>query len=203
MNDPVARFSAWLEEAKAHRDIREPTAMCLSTSTKDGVPSARMVLLKTADARGFSFFTNMESRKAEELRANPQAALCFYWAALGRQVRVEGRVETVNDGEADAYYRTRALISRVGAWASDQSRPLSSREVLMQRVEEVKQRFGLEGIAQDAQMDANIPRPPHWSGFRVVPERIEFWQEAPFRLHDRDCYEHHPDGGWKVEKLFP
>jgi pyridoxamine 5'-phosphate oxidase len=151
------------------------------------------VLLKGADARGFVFYTNMESRKGGELAANTRAALLFHWKPLGRQVRIEGRVEHVTDAEADAYYATRARISRLGAWASDQSRVLPDRAELERRLAAYEAKYPGE----------DIPRPPHWSGFRIVPERFEFWQNMPFRLHDRTVYTRAADGGWTTGKLFP
>jgi pyridoxamine 5'-phosphate oxidase len=167
--------------------------MTLATATPDGVPSARIVLLKGADARGFVFYTNMESRKSEELTANARAALLFHWKPLGRQVRIEGHVERVTGAEADAYYATRPRISRLGAWASDQSRTLPDRAELERRLADYEAKYPGE----------DIPRPPHWSGFRIVPERFEFWQNMPFRLHDRTVYTKAASGGWTIGKLFP
>jgi len=196
MTDPFALFSAWFAEAAAS-EPNDPNAMCLATATPEGAPSARMVLLKGLDAegtpgRGFVFYTNLESRKGGELAANPQVALLFHWKTLGRQVRVEGRVTPVSPEEADAYYATRARMSRIGAWASRQSRPLASRSELEAAVEAFDSRFPGE----------DIPRPPHWSGFRVTPARIEFWRDMPFRLHDRTLFER--DGeGWRSGLLYP
>ncbi len=172
--DPFARFQEWMTEAWAH-EPEDANAMTLATAGPDGTPAARIVLLKGADQRGFVFYTNMESRKGEELAANARAALLFHWKPLGRQVRIEGRVERVTDAEADAYYATRPRISRLGAWASDQSRVLPDRAELERRLAENEARYPGE----------DIPRPPHWSGFRVIPARFEFWQNMPFRLHDR------------------
>ncbi len=191
VTDPFSRFQEWINEAWTH-EPEDANAMTLATATSDGVPAARIVLLKGADQRGFVFYTNLESRKGEELAANTRAALLFHWKPLGRQVRIEGRVERVTDAEADAYYATRPRISRLGAWASDQSRALSDRAELQRRLASYEAKYPGEAI----------PRPPHWSGFRVVPERFEFWQNMPFRLHDRTVYRK-AAGGWTVGKLFP
>jgi pyridoxamine 5'-phosphate oxidase len=196
MTDPFALFSAWFEEATAS-EPNDPNAMCLATATPGAAPSARMVLLKGLDGpgvpgRGFVFYTNLDSRKGGELAANPQVALLFHWKTLGRQVRVEGRAAPVPDAEADAYYATRARMSRIGAWASRQSRPLASRDELEAAVEAFDSRFPGE----------DIPRPSHWSGFRVTPARIEFWRDMPFRLHERTVFE--ADGeGWRSGHLYP
>jgi pyridoxamine 5'-phosphate oxidase len=188
--EPLAPFARWFREAAA----REPDAetMVLATATADGLPSARAVLLKGFDARGFVFYTNLDSRKSEELAQNPRAALCFYWKSLRRQVRIEGRVEPVSAAEADAYFAGRPRESRIGAWASQQSRPLESRRVLDERVDEVERRFA----------GSEVQRPPFWSGFRAVPDSIEFWQERPSRLHDRWLFV--AEGGeWRRRRLFP
>jgi pyridoxamine 5'-phosphate oxidase len=190
--DPFAKFQEWMSEAWAH-EPEDANAMTLATATSDGTPSARIVLLKGADARGFVFYTNKQSRKAGELVANARAALLFHWKPLGRQVRIEGHVEDVTDAEADAYYVTRPRISRLGAWASDQSRVLSERAVLERRLQEYEAKYPGE----------DIPRPPHWSGYRVIPETFEFWQNMPYRLHDRTVYTRATNGGWMVGKLFP
>jgi pyridoxamine 5'-phosphate oxidase len=190
--DPFTQFDDWMAEAWTH-EPEDANAMTLATTTPDGLPSARIVLLKGADARGFVFYTNKQSRKAEELAANTRAALLFHWKPLGRQVRIEGHVEDVTDAEADAYYATRARISRLGAWASDQSRMLPERAVLERRLAEYEEKYPGE----------DIPRPPHWSGYRVIPERFEFWQNMPYRLHDRTVYTRAANGGWPVGKLFP
>ncbi|TCZ63199.1 pyridoxamine 5'-phosphate oxidase [Roseicella aquatilis] len=193
--DPIARFEAWMAEA-ARSEPNDPNAVCLATATPDGRPSARMVLLKGVDhdrpGGGFVFYTNLESRKGAELLANPHAALCFHWKTLQRSVRVEGPVEPVSAEEADAYYASRARGSRIGAWASRQSRPLEGRWALERAVADYTLKFGI----------GEIPRPQHWSGFRVRPQRIEFWRDMPFRLHDRQVF--HRDGeGWRIEALYP
>ena len=188
--EPLTPFRRWLDEA--WRGEPNAHAMTLATTTPEGRPSARAVLLKGLDERGFVFYTNLESRKSKELFASPHAALCFLWKSLNRQVRVEGRVELVGDEEADAYFASRPRDSQIGAWASDQSQPLASRAELERRVEEFSRRFG----------EAQVPRPPSWSGFRVVPQRIEFWQERPFRLHDRLLFIREGKE-WRRELLFP
>lgn len=188
--DPFIRFREAFALARA-REGGDPTAVALATADADARPSVRMVLLKGVDARGFVFFTNYASRKAHELDENPRAALCFFWRDLEQQVRVEGAIERVSAAESDAYFATRARGSQIGAWASKQSEELTSREVLLERVHELESRFPGE-----------VPRPPFWGGFRLVPERIEFWQGQASRLHDRDVYER--DGAaWRVTHLYP
>ena len=189
--DPFAHFESWMAEA-TKSEPNDPNAVCLATATPEGIPSARMVLLKGLDPRGFVFYTNLESRKGGELAANPHAALCFHWKTLHRSVRVEGAVEPVTGAEADAYYASRARGSRIGAWASRQSRPLESRFALEKAVAEYTMKFGV----------SEIPRPAFWSGFRVLPKRIEFWRDMPFRLHDRQVF-HRVGEGWQVEALYP
>lgn len=193
--DPVSIFETWMAEA-ARTEPNDPNAVCLATATPEGRPSARMVLLKGVDrdrpGGGFVFYTNLESRKGGELAANPFAALCFHWKTLQRSVRVEGRVEAVSAEEADAYYASRARGSRIGAWASRQSRPLEGRWALEKAVAEYTVKFGI----------GEIPRPPHWSGFRLVPDRIELWRDMPFRLHERRVF-HRVGAGWEMEMLYP
>ena len=192
VTDPFARFGEWMAEAEA-TEPSDANAMTVATAGLDGAPSARIVLLKAVDARGFVFYTNKESRKADELAANPRAALLFHWKSLGRQVRIEGRVTDVTAAEADAYFASRLRISRLGAWASDQSRPLPDRATLERRLAEQEARYPGD----------DIPRPPFWSGYRVVPDRFEFWQNMDFRLHDRTVYTLAGDVRWAVGKLYP
>jgi pyridoxamine 5'-phosphate oxidase len=188
--EPLAPFGRWFAEAAVSEPLAE--AMTLATVAADGAPSARVVLLKGFDARGFVFYTNLESRKSVELEGNSRAALCFLWKSLGRQVRIEGTALPVAAAEADTYFASRPRDSQIGAWASDQSRPLDRRETLERRVDDFARRFGA----------AAVPRPPYWSGLRIVPQRIEFWQERPFRLHDRWLYIR--DGNvWQRQRLFP
>ncbi|HZS91411.1 MAG TPA: pyridoxamine 5'-phosphate oxidase [Chloroflexota bacterium] len=190
--NPFRQFAIWFDEAQA-AGIVQPHAMTLATATPDGRPSARVVLLKGVDAQGFIFYSNYESQKGHELAANPQAALVFHWAKLERQVRVVGRVERVSRQESEDYFQSRPLGSRLGAWASRQSRVIAGREVLVQRLRELQEEYG----------DGDIPLPPYWGGYRVIADQIEFWQGRPNRLHDRLRYSRRPDGTWLIERLSP
>ncbi len=190
-DDPFAIFESWFAEAKAS-EPNDPDAMALATVDVAGRPSVRMVLLKGHDERGFVFYTNLDSRKGGELAANPEAALLFHWKSLRRQVRIEGPVSAVSDAEADSYFASRGRTSRIGAWASDQSRPLDSRETFAGRVEEMRATF-------DGQ---EVPRPPRWSGFRVTPRAIEFWEDGEHRLHHRRLFTR-TGAGWSEGLLYP
>lgn len=192
--DPVKLFSDWLEAA-TDKELNDPTAMSVATVDASGMPNVRMVLLKDVDENGFVFYTNFESQKGEELLTNPKAALCFHWKTLRRSVRVQGIVERVSEEEADAYFASRPKDSQIGAWASRQSRPLKGRFELETEVAKFGAKYAL----------TKVPRPPHWSGFRVRPVRIEFWRDRWFRLHDRLRFEREDDasGNWKTERLFP
>jgi pyridoxamine 5'-phosphate oxidase len=190
-SDPILQFKSWMDEA-LHAGVPEHNAMTLATAGADGKPSARIVLIKGADARGFAFFTNYESHKGRDLEANPHAALLFHWIELERQVRIEGRVQKLPGAESDAYYASRPLDSRIGAWASEQSREVSGRVALVARAAKFAAKFGM-----------NPPRPPHWGGYVVVPELMEFWQGRPSRLHDRIVYSREPHGVWRIARLAP
>ena len=189
--DPFALFEAWMDEAKTS-EPNDPNAMALATVDADGLPNVRMVLLKGLDAQGFVFYTNTGSNKGRELETNAKAALCFHWKSLRRQVRARGLVTRVSDAEADAYYQSRPRDSRIGAWASAQSRPLESRSALEEAVAAYSAQF----------VGAEVPRPPHWTGFRITPVSIEFWHDRPFRLHDRILFTREGDA-WAKARLYP
>ncbi|BAY62215.1 pyridoxal 5'-phosphate synthase [Calothrix brevissima NIES-22] len=190
--NPFIQFKQWFEQALAAQ-LPEPNAMTIATATPDGKPSARMVLLKDFDERGFVFFTNYNSRKGQELAENPQAALVFWWAELERQVRIIGYVEQVSEAESDKYFYSRPENSRLGAWASRQSEAITSREVLEQNLQQLQHQYE----------NQEIPRPSHWGGLRVIPTEIEFWQGRPSRLHDRLLYTRLDNQTWKIQRLSP
>lgn len=190
--DPFTLFAEWMALAEG-AEINDPDAMALATSTPDGHPSVRMVLMRRHGPDGFGFFTNLESRKGQEIASNPWGALCIHWKSLRKQVRAEGRLVQVSHADADEYFASRSRTSQIGAHASDQSRPLDSRDTFVAGVEQAKERF--EGH--------DVPRPEHWSGFRLVPDRIEFWEDVEFRLHHRRLFERHEDGSWSEGLLFP
>jgi pyridoxamine 5'-phosphate oxidase len=190
-SDPLALFDEWLHTA-SQSEVNDANAMSLATATPDGVPSVRIVLLKRRDARGFSFFTNGESRKGEELRENQHAALCFHWKSRQRQVRIEGAITELPPAEVDEYFRHRHRMSQIGAWASQQSRPLTSREELIALTTEYEKKY-----------PDDVPRPPYWTGFVLKPERMEFWQERDYRLHDRFVFTPSGEGSWTKQRLFP
>ena len=191
-SEPLALFANWLGDAEK-TEPNDPNAVALATVDGDGLPDVRMVLLKGYDERGFVFYTNFESAKGVEILGSMKAAMCFHWKSLRRQVRLRGPVEVVSEEEADAYYASRARGSRIGAWASKQSRPLESRFALEKAVAEYTARYAI----------GEIPRPKHWSGFRIRPQTIEFWHDRPFRLHDHIVFTHQPDGGWGRSRLYP
>lgn len=191
-SNPFLQFKEWFDQALS-ANILEPNAMTVATATTEAKPSARMVLLKDFDERGFVFYTNYNSQKARELAENPQAALVFWWAELQRQIRICGRVEKISDTESDKYFYSRPFNSRLGAWASNQSEVIENREVLEKHLEELKQKY----------QNQDVPRPSHWGGIRVIPTEIEFWQGRSSRLHDRLVYTRIKDGSWKIERLSP
>lgn len=194
MHDPITKFGQWQAVAKATPAIKEPTAMTLATATAGGVPSARIVLLKEHGPQGFLFYTNLTSRKSDELKANPHAALCFYWMPIDRQIRIEGTIAQAVDDEADAYFASRPRARQIGAWASLQSQPLPNREMLETRYAEFEKKF--EGM--------DVPRPPHWSGWRLTPSSIEFWINSDVRLHEREIYTRASvEAAWEHGLLFP
>ncbi|HBB31916.1 MAG TPA: pyridoxamine 5'-phosphate oxidase [Cyanobacteria bacterium UBA8803] len=190
--NPFQQFKIWFDQAIAAQ-LPEPNAMTLATATPDGKPSARMVLLKGYDERGFVFYTNYDSHKGQQLRENPWGAIAFWWVQLERQVRIEGRVEQVSAAESDAYFQSRPQESQLGAWVSPQSQIIESREVLEQRLAQLKKEYE----------NKQVPRPPYWGGFRVIPSAIEFWQGRPSRLHDRLLYRLLEDGSWIIQRLSP
>lgn len=190
--NPFEQFNIWFDQALT-AELPEPNAMTIATATLDGKPSARMVLLKEYDERGFAFFTNYTSYKGQQLAENPWGAIVFWWAELERQVRIQGRVEKVSEAESERYFHSRPKGSQLGAWASEQSQAIANREVLEQRLEQLK----------DEYENKPVPRPPHWGGFRVIPDEIEFWQGRPSRLHDRLLYRRCEDGSWTIRRLAP
>jgi pyridoxamine 5'-phosphate oxidase len=191
-NEPFEKFQIWFEEAKENKEIIEPTAMCLSTVDENSIPSSRMILLKKYDERGFCFFTNLTSRKAKQLEQNQNVALCFYWGVLSKQIRIEGKVEPVSKEEADDYFLSRRRGSQIGAWASKQSSEMKNWQEFEDRIQKFEKEFA----------EKEIPRPDFWSGFRVVPSRIEFWTEGEFRIHKREVYLNSGDS-WEVKNIYP
>ena len=191
--NPIEQFNLWFQQA-LEADLVEPNAMTLATATPEGKPTARIVLLKGVSDRGFVFYTNYESQKGQQLTANPYAALVFLWDKLERQIRIEGRVEKLSSAESAAYFHSRPKASQLGAWTSDQSRVIPNRAVLEQKQAALQEQYS---------GDAEVPLPPHWGGFCVIPDRLEFWQGRPSRLHDRLVYDLQNDGSWKIERLSP
>ena len=192
-SNPFKQFASWFQEA-LNADLIEPNAMTLATASPNGKPSARIVLLKGYDERGFVFYTNYESNKSKQLIANPQAALVFFWDKLERQIRIEGQVVKISAAESDNYFYSRPIGSQIGAWVSNQSQIIENRQILENRQQELEQQYA-DG--------STIPRPPHWGGFRVIPDAIEFWQGRPSRLHDRLLYRLQDDATWQIERLSP
>lgn len=190
--DPFALFDLWMQDAKAS-EPEDPNALSLATVDADGLPNVRMVLLKGFDERGFVFYTNFESQKGTEILGSMKAAMCFHWKSLRRQVRIRGEVSIVDDAEADEYYNSRARGSRIGAWASQQSRPLESKFALEKEVAKYAAKYAI----------GDIPRPPHWSGFRINPSYMEFWQDGQFRLHDRVMFRREGEGEWTSNRAYP
>ncbi len=192
-SEPMILFHSWMKDAEK-AELNDPTAMSVATVDAEGMPDVRMILLKDADENGFVFYTNFESNKGRQLLGQPKAALCFHWKSLRRQVRVRGEVSPVSDQEADDYYNSRARGSRIGAWASQQSRPLESRFALEKAVAKYTAKYGI----------GTVPRPPYWSGFRITPLQIEFWHDRPFRLHDRVVFSRqNSTDDWSKERLYP
>ncbi len=193
-NIPFQKFQEWLEKAKSNKEIVEPTAMCLATVDENNSPSARMILLKKFDESGFCFFTNLTSRKGKDLSQNQNVALCFYWGILGLQIRIEGKIESVTIKEADDYFTSRRRGSQIGAWASKQSCEMKEWQEFQDRISKITEDF----------TGQEIPRPPFWSGFRVIPKRIEFWSEGEFRIHNREVFvKIENQQKWQVQKLYP
>lgn len=192
-SDPIARFQEWFQEAQACTNIADATAMCLATASRHGAPSARVVLLKDVSQDGFTFYTNLESRKSKDIKENQQVALCFYWDALARQVRIEGYAEPVSDHEANAYFDSRPRESQLGAWASYQSREIEEKGALEQHLKDITAKYG---------HSSSVPRPNFWGGWRVVPTRVEFWTARPHRLHKRELYVRTANG-WEPSLLYP
>lgn len=191
--DPHRLFKVWMRDAE-YAEINDPTAMCLATVGKDGMPSARMVLLKSHDDQGFVFFTNSESRKGQEIKLHAKAALCFYWKSLKKQVRIEGRIEQISTEQADRYFNSRHRNSRIGAWASKQSRAMNHRQDFEERIAHYEKKFHNK---------EEIPRPPHWTGYRILPSLLEFWMDEKYRLHRRCEYKADSQGAWTRQMLYP